>query len=654
MKKYFVFLTLTGLLLTDIITMAQKNDPVIVTIGPKKITQSEFVRTYTKNNPDGKFDLKSLTDYMDLFVNFKLKVIEAEHLGMDTTSSFLSEYNSYREQLAKPYLIDKETEEKLIREAYDRLHYDVHARQIFIRCGELTPPADTVEPYKKAWEAYNKLKAGVPWDSVYDQYVQDNSAVKNRGDLGYFTVLQMIYPFENVAYSLKPGEIAPPLRTNLGYHIIQVLDKRPSMGEIKVQHIMVAFPENATRRQIDSAKAVIDGLYKRLQNGERFEDLASQYSDDKRSAKRGGELNWFGTGQMIAAFEKEAFALQKDGDYSAPFKTDFGWHIVKRIAVRPISPYEDLKESLRARINRDGRGELIRTNLAEKVKKEFGFKENRQALKELAKYVDSSAYRAEWKPEKAKPIENLVIFTIGNKNYYVKDFAPYLSKRRFRKPATVDMSINYFYGLYTQDAVIDYYKSQLENKFPDFKYLLQEFHDGILLFNLMEKMVWTKAAKDSIGLAQYYQQHKDDYHWKERVEALVVSSPNKEYVEKAYGFAQDFLSGKILPEQIWKGICPDTSEACFNCQVNLFEKGDNSILDSLGWEIGVTPVIYREGKYGFFVKKALHDPRPKTFEEAKGTCLADYQNYLENQYVTELRKKYPVKVDEKVLRSLVK
>ncbi|MGC8802266.1 MAG: peptidylprolyl isomerase [Bacteroidales bacterium] len=653
MRKFFALVSLP-ILITGNFSWSQKNDPVIVTIGPKKITQSEFVRTYTKNNPDGKFDLKSLNDYMDLFINFKLKVIEAEHLGMDTSASFVSEYNSYREQLAQPYLIDKETEEKLVREVYDRLHYDVHARQIFIRCGELLPPADTVEPYKRAWEAYNKLKAGVPWDSVFDQYAQDNYALKTKGDLGYFTALQMIYPFENVAYSLKPGEIAPPLRTHLGYHIIQVLDKRPSLGEIKVQHIMVAFPENATRKQIDSAKAVIDDLYQKLQNGARFEDLASQYSDDKRSAKRGGELNWFGTGQMIAAFEQQAFALKNDGDYSAPFKTDFGWHIVKRIAVRPISPYDELKESLRSRVSRDGRGELIKSNLAEKVKKEFGFKENRQALKELAKYVDSTAYRAEWKPEKAKPIENLVIFNIGDKTYKIKDFAPYLAKRRFRKPATIDMSINYFYGLYTQEQVLDYYKAQLENKFPDFRFLVQEFHDGILLFNLMEKMVWTRAAKDSVGLAQFYQQHKDEYQWKDRVEALVVSSPNKEYVDKAYTFAQDFLNGKILADQIWKNICPDTSEACFNCQVNLFEKGDNTILDSLGWEIGVSPIVYREGKYGFFVKKAHLEPRPKTFEEARGTCLADYQNYLESQYLAELRKKYPVSVDKKVLQSLVK
>ncbi|MCX7986740.1 MAG: peptidylprolyl isomerase, partial [Bacteroidales bacterium] len=275
MRKTFVLFTFFIFYYFNHVTLAQKNDPVIVTIGPKKITQSEFLRTYTKNNPDGKFDRKSLNDYMELFINFKLKVIEAENQGMDTLSSFVSEYNSYREQLARPYLIDKETEEKLVREVYDRLHYDIRARQIFIRCGELLPPSDTIEPFKRAWEAYKKLKAGIPWDTVFDQYAQESYAVKTKGDLGYFTALQMIYPFENVAYSLKPGEVAPPLRTHLGYHIIQVLDRRPSLGEIKVQHIMVAFPENATRRQIDSAKAVIDALYQKLQKGERFEDLAS-------------------------------------------------------------------------------------------------------------------------------------------------------------------------------------------------------------------------------------------------------------------------------------------------------------------------------------------------------------------------------------------
>jgi peptidyl-prolyl cis-trans isomerase SurA len=654
---FFLFVTFAFSLLSTNLLSGQKtqtSDPVIVTIGNKNITKSEFLRTYTKNNPEGKFDQKSLEDYMNLFINFKLKVIEAEHLGFDTAASFISEYKSYRDQLARPYLTDKEMEEKLAREVYDRLHYDVHARQIFIRCGELLPPSDTIKAYKNAWEAYKKLKAGEPWDSVFNKYANNNFPPDKKGDFGYITALQVLYPIENVCYSLNPQEISTPIRTNLGYHIVQVLDKRPSLGEIKVEHIMVAFPENATKAQIDSAKRIIDDIYKQLQNGAKFEDLANQYSDDKKTAKRGGELNWFGTGQMIAEFETNAFALKNDGDYSAPFRTSFGWHIVKRIAVRPIQPYDQLKESLKNRISRDSRAELITLSTAQKTKDEFGFKENKQALAQLAKYIDSTAYIGKWDPKKAEPVKNLKLFTIGKQDYTVNDFAKFLANKRFRKPATVEMSLDHFYNQYVQTCAIDYLNSQLENKYPDLRYLLQEFHDGILLFNLMEKNVWTKAAKDSVGLAKFCEEHKNDYQWKERMEALVVSSPNKDYVDKAYTYAQDFLDNKITADKIWKSICPDTLDACFNCQVNLLEKEDNQILDSLGWDLGISPVVFREGKYGFFVKKGILPPRQKTYDEAKGNCLADYQNYIENQYISELKKKYPVKVNEKVLNQLIK
>ncbi len=629
-------------------------DPVIVTIGGKKVTKNEFLRTYNKNNPDGKYDLKSLQDYMELFINYKLKVVEAENLGFDTVSSFVSEFKSYREQLARPYLTDKETEERLAKEVWDRLHYDVRARQILIRAGELLPPTDTIEPYKKAWEAYNKLMAGEPWDSVYNKYAQDISTNATKGDLGYFTALQMIYPFENTCYNLKVGEISKPVRTHLGFHIIQLLDRRPSIGEIKVQHIMVAFPENATKSQIDSARNIIAEVYKKLQNGEKFEDLARQYSDDKRSAAKGGELNWFGTGQMISDFENAAFSLKNDGDYTQPFRTPFGWHIIRRVAVRPISPYEEMKSGLIVRMSRGDRGDIVKQAMVNKAKQKYGFSENKAALLQLAQLIDSSAYKGLWDPEKAANLKNVKLFTIGNKTYSVYDYAKYMAKYRFKRPATVEMSINHFYNQYLQKTITDYINSQLENDYPEFRFLLQEYHDGILLFNLMEQKVWMKAARDSVGLLKFYNDHKERFVWKDRIEALVVTSKDKEQVDKAYSFANDFYNNKIAADKIWKSICSDTTEACFNCQVMLFEKGDNQILDSIGWDMGISPIVFKDGKYGFFVKKRIEPGRPKTYEEAKGSVIADYQEFLEKQYITELRKKYPVTVDQKVLASLVK
>ncbi|HOT15398.1 MAG TPA: peptidylprolyl isomerase [Bacteroidales bacterium] len=649
MKKLICLLSATAVFLASAISQEE----TILTIDKQKISKAEFVRTYMKNNNNASFDEKSLKEYMDLFINFKLKVKEAERLGYDTMSSFIKEYNSYRSQLVKPYLTDKETDEKILKEAYERKCEDIHARQIYFAASELVKPKDTLAIYQRAMEAYNKLISGVPWDSVHSQYSQERNKQK-KGDIGYFNSLQISYPLENICFRLKKGEISKPQRTIYGYHIVEILDRRPSKGEIRAAHIMVAFPENSTPQSVDSAKAKIAEIYQKLKQGESFEELAKQYSDDKRSAAKGGDLGWFGSGDMIPEFEKNAFALEKDSDYSAPFRTSFGWHIVKRISTRPVQPFEALKTSLSQKIAKNERNEEGRKALIRKIKAEIKFKDNLNTALLLVPYLDSSAFRGKWNAEKAKPIFDKELFTLGNKKYFMQDFAQYLSSYRFKLPASYEMSITYFYNKYIDDAIIAFEDSRLESKEPELKYLLQEYHDGIMLFNLMDQKIWSQAAKDTVILAKYFEDHKTQYVWGPRVEALVVSSPDKELVNKAYAFANDFANGKISAEKIWQSICPDTTQPCLNCQVNLFEKGDNQILDSLGWDKGVTPIVNREGKFGFFVKTQHFEGRPKTYEESKGTVIADYQQFLEDQFVKELKKKYAVVVNQKVLKSLVK
>jgi peptidyl-prolyl cis-trans isomerase SurA len=655
MKHLFLKRSVIIILISlSFVSISKADDPVVVTVDNQKVTKSGFLKIYNKNNPQSSYDIKALKEYMDLFINYKLKVVEAEHLGFDTVSTFKSEFESYRDQLAKPYMTDKETDERILRETYDRLLTNIHARHILLRCSELNPPSDTLAQFNLAMEAYNKLKAGEPWDSVYNKYSQETSSYKTKGDLGYFTVLQMTYPFESACYNAKVGEFNKPIHSKFGYHVIQVLDRKPSKGEIKVQHIMITFPENADKNAIDSAKSRIAEVYQKLNAGEKFENLAKQYSDDKRSAAKGGEINWFGTGQMIHEFENVAFSLEKDGEYSKPFRTTFGWHIVKRIAIRPISSFDDLKEKLNQRVQRDTRGQFGKSALIQKVKAELKITDNKKELKLLEQVVDSSIYAGQWKAFAASKIAGEKLFTVGDKTYYIKDFAEYLSKQRFKKPQNIEMSIKYFYGEYVNDIVLNFENSRLEAKYPDLKFLLQEYHDGILLFNLMEQKIWSQAGKDTIGLLKYYNDHKDTYVWGERIEALVVSSKEKEQADQAYKFANDFNEGKISADKIWKSICKDTTEACFNCQFSLFEKGDNLILDSLGWEKGITPIVFRESKYGFFVKKGKVPAKAKTLDEARGNCIADYQMYLEKQYLDELRKKYSVVVDEKVLESIKK
>jgi peptidyl-prolyl cis-trans isomerase SurA len=629
-------------------------DPIVVTVDNQKVTQSEFLRIYNKNNPQASFALKDLKDYMELFINYKLKVVEAEHLGFDTAASFQTEFQSYRDQLARPYLTDKEAEEKLLKETYDRLLYDVHVKHILFRATEYSPPKDTLAAYNRMMEALGKLKKGEQWDTIFNHYSEDRKAIDNFGDLNYCTALQLVYPFESAMYGFKPGEKYKTTRSKFGYHIICFIDKRPSKGEIKVQHIFIAFPENARKGEIDSAMLKTDTVYKKLLAGEKFEALAKQYSDDRRSVDKGGELDWFGTGQMIPEFEKVAYSIEKDSAYAKPFRSAFGFHIIRRIAIRPNSSFEETKEQIRNKIQRTDRANFAKNALIQKVKKEAPYVLNTKALNQLNTFIDSSIYDGTWNAEKAKALDNEWLFKLGSTSYTFKDFTAYLATCKYKKPSTIEMGTERYLKSYVDKKAIAYYDSKLEDKFPDLRYLLQEYHDGILLFNLMEQKIWTQAAKDTIGLEKYYNEHKDVYKWGDRVEALVVSSKVREIVDKAYKMAPDFNTGKIKADKIWKSICSDTTEACFNCQVTTFEKQDNRIIDSLGWEPGITPIVFIEGKYGFFVKKGTQPARPKTYEEAKGTVIADYQQLLEKNYLDDLRKKYKVVVDEKVLESMKK
>jgi peptidyl-prolyl cis-trans isomerase SurA len=635
---------------------AQDNDPVLLTIDNQSITKSEFLRIYNKNNAQNNPDSKNVHEYLDMFINYKLKVIESMHLGFDTVSSFVKEYKGYRDQLAKPYLNDNATDERLMKEAYERMLFEIHVRHIAIKSNSFSSPADTLKAYNKALEVRGKLLKGEPWDSVALKYSDDQSVKKSLGELNYITAFQSYYPFELAAFKLKVGDYSMPVHSRFGYHIINVLDRRPARGEIRVAHIMAAFPENGTPNAIDSARIKINYVYAQLQAGAKFDQLAITYSDDKRTAEKGGELNWFGVGQMIPEFENAAFSLAKDGDFTAPIRTTFGWHIIKRISTRPISKYDNVKDFIKGKILRDERADMGREALAEKIKKEINFKDNPEKLELLINILDSSFLKNHWSPEKANVYKNEILFNLKEKSYSVRDFAGYMVvSSHYRRQNPLQVLVHLDYKEYVLDKVIEFENDRLEQKYPEFRYLVQEYHDGILLFNLMEEKIWAQAAKDTIGLEKYFNEHKDIYKWGERVEALVVTSPDKKLVDEAYKYAEDYYAGKMKSKDILDKVCKeDSTKSCLNITESLFEKGDNTILDSIGWSLGISKQVFRDGKYGFFIKKGTKAPAQKTLQDSKGVCIADYQQLLEQQFLTEMRKKYKIVVNEKLLESLNK
>ncbi|MFM7016884.1 MAG: peptidylprolyl isomerase, partial [Bacteroidota bacterium] len=350
-------------------------DPILLSVGDEQIPRSEFERVFKKNNKDTVYSEKSVRDYLDLYINYKLKVKEAETLQMDTSETFKTELAGYRKQLAQPYLTDKNVSEQLVKEAYDRLKYDVRASHILIKCNYEALPKDTVAAYNRALKIREQILKGADFAKVARDSSEDPSAKENGGDLGYFTGMQMVYPFETAAYNNKIGQVTMPIRTRFGYHIIKTVDMRPAQGEIHVAHLMVRMPKDANDSIIKAAEGKIKEALTQLNNGVVWDTVVTKFSEDKASAKKGGDLPWFGTGRMVPEFEKAAFALQKDGDISGIVKTSYGWHIIKRLEKRGMPSFEEKKGELRQMIMRDSRNETSRLSMVNKIKSEYHFKE---------------------------------------------------------------------------------------------------------------------------------------------------------------------------------------------------------------------------------------------------------------------------------------
>ncbi|MBS1763473.1 MAG: peptidylprolyl isomerase [Bacteroidetes bacterium] len=623
-------------------------DPVIVTIAGSSVSKSEFERVYYKNNnKETAGDEKSIRDYMELFINYKLKVKEAEALKMDTSAAFKDELIGYRKQLAQPYLTDQNVNDNLIREAYDRLQNDVRASHILIKVNQDALPKDTLEAYNKIMKIRERLMKGADFATVARETSEDPSAKENGGDLGYFTGLQMVYPFETAAYNTKPGQISMPVRTRFGYHLIKVADVRPAVGEIHTAHIMIRVNANDPDSVKNEAKRKIFEIYEKLKAGEKFEDAAKQYSDDKGTASNGGVLPWFGTGKMVPEFEKAAFALTKDGDFTAPVQTPYGWHIIKRIEKRGIPSFDEKKNEIKNQIMRDSRSELGKASLVARIKQENGFKENIAAKDEYIKSLDSTLANGTYNDSVALK-KNKTIFTLGGKNYTQFDFAQYLAKHQTKRTGISSQAIAHSqYEHFVNDECLSLEESQLDKKYPEFRSLMNEYRDGILLFDLTDKMVWSKAVKDTAGLENFYDKNKDNYMWGERLDATVYTCKNSDVASQA----RKMLKKKKTDSEIAATLNKDSS-LNINIKEGKFSKGDNEFADEVKWIPGLSNDISKNNQVVFVNVKSVLAPQAKKLDEARGLITADYQNFLEKSWINELRSKYSFKVDEDVLKTL--
>lgn len=625
---------------------------ILFTVDGKPYYTDEFVRVYKKNLDLVKDDSqKNLDNYLNLFIGYKLKVNKANKLGLQNNKKYQGELRQYRTQLSKNYLTDSKVTEELTTEAYARLKKEIKASHILIKVDENALPADSLKAYNKAVEARKKALAGEDFAKLAKEYSEDPSAKDNGGDLGYFTAFRMVYPFETGAYNTPKGGISKIVRSRFGYHVIKVTDIRDNRGSVTVAHIMITKPKKDNPEEAAKAKSTIEDIYKKLKQGEDFAELAKQFSQDKTTAAGGGKLNTFSSGELSSTeFEDAAFGLKNAGDYSAPVETNFGWHIVKLISKEGIKPYEEMKPDLENRIKKDDRSKLIANSVTENLKKKYTVTKDAKVYAKAVKALNDKLYSRGWALPADIDTYTQTILTINkDKKYSAKDFLNYINQQQKAGGTTIlnvkplSQQANVLFEKFTDEKLNVYYDDNLETEFPEFGMVMNEYRDGLLLFDLMEKEIWDKAKNDTIALEGYYKANIAKYQWKDRVDAEVYSSTKEDMIAKARKFLKKGKDAAYIKTELNKDGKIEVLE-----KTGIFEQESDALPKQKEWKAGVSDVL-KEGNYYYVVKTNKVMPAgPKTLEESKGRVINDYQQQLEGTWVSDLEKEFTVEVNKDV------
>lgn len=622
-----------------------KKDDVLFTVEGDAIMASEFVRVYNKNLDLVKDESqKDIDAYLELFVNYQLKVKEARRLGLDEDAKYIREFNNYKTQLTKNFMSDNKVTDALVKEAYDRTTSDVKVSHILVRLDESV--SDTLAVYNKVLKLRERLiNEGF---EVVKEDVHDGETIFAE-DLGYFGGFKMVYPFETAAFNTPVGDVSMPFRTRFGYHVVKVFEKRQSLGEVTVAHIMISIKQNDST--VDP-EARINQIYKKLEQGEKFESLAKQFSEDKSSSKKGGVLTPIVGGQLRAKeFEDVAFSLENKDDISRPFKTDYGWHIVKLITKKGIQPFDEVKNELENKVKRDSRSALINSALVKKLMTKYKVKVFKdEGLAFMETILNDGFFKQSW--ETPKDIKEGALITIRDTQVSYKDFADYLmSNQRKYNNQLVDYKalLTIEFDAFLEQQVLKYHEDNLEFENEDFAFVLKEYRDGLLLFDLMEKEVWNAAVKDSVGLEKFYNDNTSNYVWRDRVDAVIFSSASKTTIETV----KTELQKDISAENILAMINKDENLNVIST-ANTFEESDQELPQDFEFKEGVSKVYEHNESYHVILVNNVLPAKKKTLEEARGKVISDYQNYIETNWVKLLRERFGVEVNKRTLKRVKK
>ncbi|MBO7465985.1 MAG: peptidylprolyl isomerase [Bacteroidales bacterium] len=651
------------------VTCAQQGgDPVVIILDKDSVTLSEFKKTFLKNNSLKNTTEKDLRDYVDLFVNFRLKCAEAREMHLDTLPSLKQELQGYRTQAAAPYLTEKSVNEQLVDEAIEHLHWDIRASHIMKRLPLSPLPEDTLKAYKEILGIRNRILKGLPFADAAVAESEDPSARSeykegklvrsgNRGDLGYFTAFNMIYDFEKAAYNTPIGTISMPVRSPYGYHIIYVRDRKPAVSTFTAEQILITLPENATAA--DSAEAGRKAMeaYAALKKGMPFGEAAKRFSNDEGTVFNSGKIDPFPPARFEGDFVAPLYDTPEDS-ITRPFQTRYGWHIVKVTKKELFSETPNLRSDVKWKISRDSRSDLGPEKLVERLKKEYGFKEvvvkGKNAVSPMKEFYDIDSvliYKAQWKKElftSDKPM-----FTFADQTVRQSDFAAYIEKNQFDRMRKVPRKefINYVYGQFVRSTILDYENSRLEEKYPEFAELMHEYEDGILLYELSERKVWGRSEKDSAGLEQFYETVKENHMYPVRAEAITYTLEN----DKDY---------KTFCKLMDKGLDMETISKKFakkghiiTARREILQEGQDKDFDRMcPWSIlmqeGHAVVTSASERRYTTVSRLL--PSPKPLEEVRGVIITQYQNKLEQEWVESLRRNCNITINYAPIMNLIR
>lgn len=632
-------------------TAPHEDSSFLLTVGNENIPSEEFLYILSKNRgfeeDDEKITPEELEENLSLFINYKLKVKEAEALGMHKSEEFRREFTTFKEDLKKPYLLENALLEGELRKAYDRMQEMVHASHILLRFPSNAKKEDSIAVFRMAQNLKEKAQSGADFNNLVIEYSQDPSVQKNKGDLGYFTALQMVYPFEDAAYSLQPGEVSDPIQTTYGYHIIKLWDRKPNPGQIKVSHILIRTDPTDPLSE-DRAKRKIGDIYLELQKEENtWKDICETYSEDQGTSQSGGKLPWFGVGSFIPEFEEAAFALKKQGEISNPVKSPYGYHIIRLEDTKPLASYEEMEESMESKILRDSRSKLIHEQVAAIQKSKYRLVENEPLISSLQpafdrhqrKGLDSLKLEME-----SQGLLDSALFSIMDEPKTVGQFISFIEADMEVVKVTSHNFFTPWLEKFEKISLNEAEETELMSSNDDYRLTVKEYRDGILLFNLMNEQVWQKALEDSSGQRSYYLEHQDRYQWKERTEALIarINKTSLKDSLRAFLKSQDYHPTlKIELEETFGKKDP----LAFTWEQGIYEYADHPVLKKADLKKKFQELSYKNQDHFVLIGKRL-PAVPKKFEETRGKVIQDYQDDLDKKLISKLKDNYIIRINE--------